>query len=160
MSTTELQVEAGISAGAKLEQGEQSALTGEQKQKLSQEIYSGPESYPEGKEGSESISKKDGGPFTLNENGKIETFGNKSGTIENFQEQLKEMLKQENGKHVLEIDGKKFPYSRTDEGITIHTPDYKDGLRIDNNGNVLEVLDNLKDKPERKKLDVEKTWGP
>lgn len=160
MSTAELQAEAGVVAGSHLEQGEQSALTVEQKQKLSQEIYNVPESNTEGKEGSESVSKKDQGPFTLDENGKIESFGNKSGTIENFQEQLKEMLKQENGKHVLEIDGKKFPYSRTDEGITIHTPDYKDGLRIDNSGNVLEVLDNLKDKPEKKKLDVEQTWGP
>ncbi|QQR58840.1 MAG: hypothetical protein IPG59_04920 [Candidatus Melainabacteria bacterium] len=158
--STELQVaEVEAQAGSKLEQGEPSALTVEQRGQLNREIYGEPDTNSTGKEGSEYMSKKDGGPFTLDENGKIETFGNKSGTIENFQEQLKEMLKQENGKHVLEIDGKKFPYSRTDEGIILHTPDYKDGLRIDNNGNVLEVLDNLKDKP-KIKLNPDQIWGP
>jgi len=149
--STEL-AEVQVSQGTKLEQAQQEAGALNSEQQLSRDLYGSPEGQEHKKEGSsESVSKKDGGPITLDDNGNVATFGNESGMIENFQERLKEMLAADEGKHVLKVGDKEFSYTRNADGIRLHTPDFKDGIVINNDGEVVKMFDNQKDgKPKMK----------
>ncbi len=81
------------------------------------------------------------GEFTgvgVDREGHLSVITNDSGTLNVTDELRKEMLKAENGKHELNVDGKEFRYLRDADGVTLYTPDGNHSARMDNNGMLVE----------------------
>ncbi|QQR58839.1 MAG: hypothetical protein IPG59_04915 [Candidatus Melainabacteria bacterium] len=148
--STEIQVAEVEAQAGKIGEGATLVPKTEMTPQQLDEIFGAPNFEKEKSEPTNSNSEKSKfGGVGEDKEGRLSYLGNESGGL-NIDENLrKEMLKADEGKHVLNVDGKEFRYTRNADGVTLYTPDGNFGVRMDNDGKVVKTFNN------EKKLDSE-----